>query len=105
MLRSIAAIGIAIAAASAHGIAAPVDPSSIGCVHAWPEARYRALGYNHIVHVRNQCDARAECAVSTNVNPAPENVTVPGHKEVEVTTFLGSPAREFTPKVECRMVP
>jgi hypothetical protein len=51
------------------------------------------------------CDARADCTVSTNVNPERQAVTVPGHSEIEVTTFLGSPAREFTPKVDCRLVP
>ena len=75
------------------------------CVLSWPEARYRGLGFNHIVHLRDVCDARAECTVSTNVNPTPAGVTVAPHSEVEVVTFLGSPARDFTPTVECRMVP
>jgi hypothetical protein len=103
MVRSLAAAAFAVVLLvpmRGQSQAGPVK----ACIQSWPEARYRALGYNHIVHVQNRCDARAECAVSTNVNPQPEQVVVPGHQEVEVTTFLGSPAREFTPKVECRMV-
>jgi hypothetical protein len=93
------------AVASGGGSRPSIAASAKDCIQAWPEARYRALGYNHIVHVRDICDQRAECSVSTNVNPEPQQVTVPGHSEVEVTTFLGSPAREFTPKVDCRLVP
>ena len=102
MLR---ALGLAFALAFAGGPPPTVGASVAQCIQSWPEARYRALGYNHIVHVRNVCDARAECNVSTNVIPEPQAVTVPPHAELEVTTFLGSPAREFTPKVDCRMVP
>jgi hypothetical protein len=103
MLRSIPFV---LALALAAGPQPPRVGSSVAdCVQSWPEARYRGLGYNHIVHVRDVCDARAECTVSTNVNPERQAVTVPGHSEVEVTTFLGSPAREFTPKVDCRLVP
>jgi hypothetical protein len=73
------------------------------CIRATPEARYRGLGYNHIVHVANVCKVSAECDVSTDVNPQPTHVTVAGGEKVEVSTFLGSPARVFVPKVVCVM--
>jgi hypothetical protein len=66
-------------------------------------ARYLGLGYNHIVHVADVCASAAECEVSTNVNPQPTHVSVPAGGEVEVNTFMGSPARVFVPKVECTM--
>jgi len=77
--------------------------SSPACVEAWGESRYR-VGYDHIVHVKNLCEKSVLCAVSTNVNPTPEKVTVPSKEEVEVLTFRGSPARTFVPKVECRLL-
>ncbi len=80
----------------------PTD-SAAACISVRPEARYRGLGYNHIVHVQDTCATPAECDVSTDVNPQPSHVSVPAHGEVEVTTFLGSPARVFVPKVDCKM--
>jgi hypothetical protein len=61
----------------------------------------QAYGYNHIVHLRNLCDAPAECIVTTDVNPEPSKVSVAPGRETEVNTFLGSPARVFVPKVAC----
>lgn len=96
-----------VASLGAAAGSAPVPAQRVqgvtDCIRFWPEARYGALGYNHIVHVQNGCDANAECRVSTDVNPQPVSVQVPGRKQVEVNTFLGSPAREFTPRVECKM--
>jgi hypothetical protein len=77
--------------------------TSMACVEAWGEVRYRS-GYDHIVHVRNGCEKPVLCAVSTNVNPDPQKVTVPPKEEIEVLTFRGSPAREFVPKVDCKLL-
>ena len=78
------------------------DPAA-ACIRVQAEARYRALGYNHVVRVADVCPIAAECDVSTDVNPQPVHVAVPARSEIEVTTFLGSPARVFTPKVVCTM--
>jgi hypothetical protein len=75
------------------------------CVRHWPEVRYRNLGYDHIVVLRNDCPAHALCEVSTNVNPKPIDTKVRAGEQVEVLTMRGSPAREFTPQVNCRPVP
>lgn len=77
------------------------DPS---CVEAFPEVRYRSYGYDHVVHLYSRCDVRAYCAVSTDVNPTVIEVIVPPREHIEVLTFRGSPAREFTPKVTCRFL-
>ena len=66
------------------------------------EARYGALGYNHIVHLKNLCDWQELCSVATDVNPSPVQAAVPPHVEVEVLTFRGSPATAFVPRVTCR---
>jgi hypothetical protein len=72
------------------------------CVDVRTEARFRNYGYDHLVTVRNGCDQAQSCDVATNVSPDPSRVTVQPHSEVEVLTFRGSPAREFTAKVDCR---
>jgi len=74
-----------------------------GCIQSWPEARMQAYGYNHIVHIRDICAAAADCVVTTDVNPEPASVAVAGKSETEINTYLGSPARVFTPKVTCAM--
>lgn len=73
------------------------------CVRVRPEARYRNLGYDHIVHLDSGCDRDAFCDVSTDVNPAVQRVVAPARRSVEVVTFIGSPARVFSPKVSCEL--
>lgn len=80
-----------------------VAPPVPACISYWPEARYRALGYDHVVHIHSTCAAEAQCTVATDVNPARIHVTVPPGAEVEVVTWVGSPAREFTPTVLCSL--
>jgi hypothetical protein len=72
------------------------------CIAVWPEARYGAVGWNHIVHIQNRCDQAFTCDVSTDVNPQPQRVIVGPHQELEVVTFLDSPWRVFTPNVQCK---
>jgi len=73
------------------------------CVSVRGEARWGAGAYNHVVIVQNTCDEAARCQVATNVNPSPTRVDVPAGETVETVTFLGSPAREFTPRVSCEL--
>jgi len=102
----LATAGIALALVAAGALIAPsvraAGDTIATCIKVRGEARYLGLGYNHIVHVANICAQDAECEVSTDVNPQPAQVTVSGHDEVEVNTFLGSPSRVFTPKVDCK---
>jgi hypothetical protein len=94
-------LGLLVALALAPRASAADSPDS--CVRFWGEARYGALGYNHLVHIANSCAAPAECKVSTDVNPDEQDVVVAGRSQVMVSTFLGSPARTFTPHVKCTM--
>lgn len=75
------------------------------CVHAWGEARYGALGYDHYVHVRNGCDRAVRCDVSTDVNPTPTRVRVEAGRATEVLTFRGSPASSFRATAACELEP
>ena len=77
--------------------------SSDTCIKAWPETRYGAMAYNHIVHLANSCDPDADCQVSTDVNPDVQKVTVAGHGSLEIMTYMGSPSRTFRPNVQCTM--
>lgn len=96
------ALAIALIASATVGHE-PTAEAADSCIRYWGEVRYGALGYNHIVHLANSCTAEAECVVSTDVNPDEQRVTVGAKSEVLVTTFLGSPARTFKPKVACSM--
>jgi hypothetical protein len=55
------------------------------------------------VIITNGCPSDARCTVSTNVAPDPLSVRVPKGETKEVTTLLGSPAREFIPHVTCTL--
>jgi len=99
-LSLLAALGLAaLPASGADDAGAPPAPK---CVLYRAEARYGAIGFNHVVVLRNTCAKTHVCAVATDVNPTPTSATVPGHKEVEVVTFLGSPASVFVPRVDCK---
>jgi hypothetical protein len=106
-MRSTAAIILAfsLGVPSALAISSPdaAAQSADACVRFWGEARYGALGYNHVVHLANSCSAEAECVVFTDVNPEEQKVSVGGKSQALVTTFLGSPARTFKPHVKCVM--
>lgn len=80
----------------------PESDPVLTCVESWPEARYRAYGYDHIVHLRSRCRVTADCTVTTDVSPEASRAVVRPAEHVEVLTFRGSPAREFTPTVVCR---
>lgn len=80
------------------------SPKLPHCIQIKPEARY-ILGYDHLVHITNQCETTAHCQVSTDVNPAPQAVTVAPRKTETVLTFRGSPARVFVPHVACTLEP
>jgi hypothetical protein len=110
MRRAVALIAVvalaALAGADSRANAADAgvaDTHAAGCIQSWPEARMQAYGYNHIVHLRNTCSLPADCVVTTDVNPEPTRVSVDAKSETEVNTYLGSPARVFTPKVTCTM--
>lgn len=71
------------------------------CVAIRTSAPYRGLGYDHIVHIHNGCDAAVQCRITTNVNPDPIDVTVAKGAREDVVTFRGSPARTFEASVHC----
>jgi hypothetical protein len=107
-LRWTLALALALLAVIPALAAEPVarDPDApVYCVQAWPEARYRNYGYDHIVHIFNGCKAQADCQLATNVAPDPIRVQLaPGEKK-EVLTFRGSPASEFQVYARCVLVP
>lgn len=74
------------------------------CLSIWTEARYRAFGYDHVVHIQNGCTYDVVCVVSTNVNPDPVDVEVESGQHLEVLTYKASPWRTFTAKVTCTEV-
>ena len=74
------------------------------CVTVSAHARWGASAYNHVVGVANACERPVRCRVATDVSPGETNITVPVGETREVVTFLGSPAREFTPRVTCELV-
>lgn len=95
-LASLAALAIA-------GAARAEPKKNPACVKVSSEARARPVGYDHVVTITNSCERAAACVVSTDVAPDPIRATVDPKKTIELTTFRGSPARVFTPKVECSL--
>lgn len=74
------------------------------CIKSRGEARARALGYDHVVVIENGCGKPAACTITTDVAPDPITAKVDAKKTVELTTFRGSPASTFKPKVVCKLL-
>jgi hypothetical protein len=85
------------------GASAATPPPAKDCIRVWAVPRFNNGGYNHYVHISNACSVAADCVVTTDVNPEPAGVVAPAKGDVEINTFLGSPARVFVPHVECTM--
>ncbi len=98
-----AALSVPVAIVVVASVALAGGPAAKDCILSWPEARMQAYGYNHIVHVKDVCDVGADCVITTDVNPDPTKLAVGPKSETEVNTWLGSPARVFTPNVVCTM--
>ena len=75
---------------------------SSGCVKWESEARFVGMGYNHLVHLESRCKVKMTCDVSTDVNPEVTTVELAPKAKKTVTTFVGSPAREFSAKISCK---
>jgi hypothetical protein len=72
------------------------------CVQWKSEVKYSGFGYNHLVHLDNQCDYVAVCHVTTNVNPKGVHETLKPKEKKTVLTMRGSAAREFKAQVSCK---
>jgi len=93
----------AIATAVDAAIAEPATTPD--CIRFWPEARYQNYVYDHIVHVLNGCEVQAMCFVSSDVVQDAVRVTIDPGDESLVWLLRGAPTAEFTPRVECRLIP
>lgn len=98
------ALGLVAAATLVDAAVAQELKQTPDCIQFWPEARAHSYAYDHIVHVRNACEAQAICAVSSDDAPTPVNTTVAPGQEVEVLLNADSPTREFVPRVQCGLV-
>lgn len=99
----VGALALACVSSPIQATSAPAAEPNLGCIDYRAEARYSGVGYDHLVHISNQCDRAATCDVSTNVNPDKVRVVVASKASETVLTWRGSPAREFTAAVSCRL--
>lgn len=73
------------------------------CIQVKTESRYVPYGYNHLVTLTSGCSRPAACSVATDVSPEPRAVEVAPNTSVQVTTFMGAAASQFTAKVSCQL--
>ncbi len=106
-LRAAPLVLLALAAFAAFSAFSPrgaqAEKKTPPCIRFWGQVVSTAAGHNHVVGIQNSCDSPALCTVSTDVAPDPIQATVPAKQKIELTTFRGSPASTFTPKVECTL--
>lgn len=72
------------------------------CITHRTEARFMGVGFDHLVFLSNECDARMLCLVTTNVNPEAQKVELEPFEKKPVLTFRGSPAMKFKADVRCQ---
>ncbi len=76
-------------------------PAALDCVKVRTEAAFASVGYDHLVHLTNNCKTAVTCTVTTNVNPDAATVSLGVGDSTTLTTWRGSPAREFTADARC----
>jgi hypothetical protein len=95
-----AAAGLLGSVLAAH--AEPAQGGTLNCVKVRTEASFASVGYDHLVHLTNNCKTPVACTVTTNVNPEPASVALGVNESTTLTTWRGSPAREFTADAKCQ---
>lgn len=73
------------------------------CVRFVAEARYRGIGYEHLVHIANGCPRLAACVITTDVNPDAIEARIDAESTATVLTYRGSPASTFVANVSCQL--
>jgi hypothetical protein len=101
-LAGVAGLFMALSAGSEAHAAPPSAAPAIDCVDYHTEASFASVGYDHLVHLTNNCKKAKTCTVKTNVNPDPTSVQLAPGESTTVVMWRGSPAREFTADVNCR---
>ena len=98
--RTLLALGVL---ASGAPLAADSDEDSLDCYDVGGQARYGALGYKHVVIVRNRCSVTLNCKVWTDVDPKPQlSLTVRPGETGEQICRINSPARSFKAFGKCK---
>lgn len=94
---------LAMAAPEAPSRADDDADSLKNCYNVRGEARYGALGYNHVVIITNRCDMTLKCEAWTDVDPSPRiPLSVGPNASAETTCRINSPARGFKAFGECK---
>ena len=96
------ALGVVLWMLSASSTPLGSQPAQgLACVKWHPESRARVYGYDHLVHLHNQCKKPAICEVVTNVNPDKIDKALEPNEKATLLTFMDSPARVFYASVTC----
>lgn len=91
-------LGLATARTDAQARAGGSRPQ---CVQVSSEARFDGVGYQHWVTVNNTCTGPVDCTITTDVAPSPVSMHLAARERREISTFLSSPSRAFSPTVDC----
>jgi len=102
---TVVALALGLLAGSLGASLSQAQPRAAGsrpqCVQVSSEARFDGVGFQHWVTVNNTCTGPVDCTISTDVAPSPVSMHLAARERREISTFLSSPARAFTPTVEC----
>ena len=97
LIRLLACLTLATLSASSHAAEAPPR----GCVTVQADAIHDGLGYQHYAEATNGCSKPVQCRLWTNVDPAPQVMSLaPGERD-DVVFRRGSPAYEFRTFAQC----
>lgn len=107
LASSVPALALALASAvTIAGVAlaqGAVEGDRPACVQVTATPRAQAYGYDHVVVVRNGCEAQVTCRVSSDVNPAVTTLAIPPGGSRDTLLWRGSPASAFVATVTCEM--
>ncbi len=103
LVLGLTALGASIGLATPDAFADEPPQENPSCLAFTAEARYRGIGYEHLVHIANACEKAANCRVTTDVNPSVMEARVEKRTVLTVITYRGSPASTFVANVQCTL--
>lgn len=94
-------IAAALVVALVGGPSAGALAGQPDCLQVRKRVVVSAYGYDHLVVLTSHCRVAQTCKVTTSANRDGVTATVAPGEEIEVTTYVGSPASSFTVAVDC----
>ena len=96
-------LGVGLASHAMAGGAASGTAGPSGCVSWSAQARPAGFAFDHTIDLESRCQAVVTCDIRSSTNPQSMTATLQPSDKKTLLIWRGSPAREVTAEVTCRV--